>query len=69
MTGGNRPPRMQQPYRGMYQLLWRWLEKKYPEVWEDYKAHRARLKEIEGKKRLNILVKEYLDLRPTQESA
>ena len=41
MTGGNRPPRMQQPYRGMYQLLWRWLEKKYPEVWEDYKAHRA----------------------------
>jgi len=41
MTGGNRPPRMQSPYLGRYRMLWRWLERKYPEVLEDYKQHRT----------------------------
>jgi hypothetical protein len=39
---GRRTPRMQQPYRGRFRLLWAWLEKRYPEVLEDFKQHRSR---------------------------
>jgi len=42
MTGGNRPRRKQQPYRGVYRMLWDWLERFHPQVLEEYKLDRMR---------------------------
>ena len=54
MTGGNRPQRMQQPYRGKYRMLWAWLQAKYPQVLEDYKQHRKRKKAFEWRGKIVI---------------